>query len=337
MAKITRVNGNVQAFASAALGTERTVFGDVAQSNDLTAQFTASFLRGWGIVGPSDEPALEDFNGAMYTHGQLLAYLHQMGVAEYNAAQEYHVGSATQTGGGFYLSLQNTNVGNAPASSPAFWRRLDTGRLLAVRVFDNTTVYTPTTGTRSIRVRLQAPGGGGGGAVAPGGSGMSMGAPGGAGSYAESYFTSGFSGLTITLPAGGIGGTGGIGATASAASFGGLLTCPGGVGGGISGPSASGFIVASAQTGSPTGGTTVNARGQGSDFSISLGATNGQVGRSGSSFFGPGGPSSGVPTNPGSASPSPGAGGGGTALLTGAVAAVGGQGGNARCVIEEYD
>lgn len=121
MAKITRVNGNVQAFASQATGTERTIFGEVTQSNDLTAQFTADFLRGWGIVGPSDQPALEDFNGAMYTHGQMLAYLHQMGVAEWNNLQEYHIGSICTVAGLIYSSLTNANVGNNPATSAANW------------------------------------------------------------------------------------------------------------------------------------------------------------------------------------------------------------------------
>lgn len=124
MAKIVRYNGNLQAFASAAIGTERTLFGEVAQANDLTSQFTAEFLRGWGIVGPSDQPTLEDFNAAMYTNGQLSAYLHQMGVAEYNAAQEYHIGSLCNVAGVIYVSLINTNVGNTPTSSPAQWREL---------------------------------------------------------------------------------------------------------------------------------------------------------------------------------------------------------------------
>lgn len=122
MAKINRFSGNLQAFASAALGTERTIFGGVTQSDDLTSQITASFLRGWGIVGPSDSPSLEDFNAAMYTHGQLLAYLHQVGVPEYNAAQEYHQGSISNLGGDLYVSLINSNVGNAPATSPSSWR-----------------------------------------------------------------------------------------------------------------------------------------------------------------------------------------------------------------------
>lgn len=122
MTKIVRYNGNLAAFASGALGTERTVFGGVTQANDLTSQFTPQFIRGWGIVGPSDEPALEDFNGAMYTHGQLLAYLHQMGIPEFNANQEFYVGSVTQMDGVIYVSLQNANIGNTPASNPAAWR-----------------------------------------------------------------------------------------------------------------------------------------------------------------------------------------------------------------------
>lgn len=124
MAKIVRYNGNLQAFASAAIGTERTLFGEVTQADDLTSQFTADFFRGWGIVGPSDQPTLEDFNAAMYTNGQLSAYLHQIGIAEYNAAQEYHIGSLCNVAGVVYSSLINTNVGNTPASSPAQWREL---------------------------------------------------------------------------------------------------------------------------------------------------------------------------------------------------------------------
>lgn len=124
MAKIVRYNGNLQAFASAAIGTERTLFGEVTQANDITSQFTADFLRGWGIVGPSDQPTLEDFNAAMYTNGQLSAYLHQIGIAEYNAAQEYHIGSLCNVAGVIYSSLIDTNAGNTPASSPSQWREL---------------------------------------------------------------------------------------------------------------------------------------------------------------------------------------------------------------------
>jgi hypothetical protein len=124
MAKITRFLGNLKAFASAALGTERTIFGDVTQANDLTSQFTADFLRGWGIVGPSDQPTLEDFNAVSYTHGQLLAYLHQAGIAEYNALQEYYIGGLCNVAGVVYRSLVDSNIGNTPASSPTQWSQL---------------------------------------------------------------------------------------------------------------------------------------------------------------------------------------------------------------------
>lgn len=122
MAKIDRYNGNLKAFASEQLTNERTLFGDVTVANDLTSQLTAQFLRGWGIVGPSDQPSLQDFNAVGYTLGQLLAYLHQMGVAEYNAAQEYFIGSIATAGAVLYMSTTNANIGNTPSTSPANWK-----------------------------------------------------------------------------------------------------------------------------------------------------------------------------------------------------------------------
>ena len=133
MAKINRFNGNLKAFAADALGTERTVFGELTQANDLDSQFTADFFRGWGIVGPSDQPSLQDFNAMGYTLGQVLAYLHQMGVPEYNAAQEFYLNSVTMSGGVAYVSLQNANTGNTPASNPAWWRELYPQSTLTVR------------------------------------------------------------------------------------------------------------------------------------------------------------------------------------------------------------
>lgn len=125
MAKIVRYNGNLIPFASASLGTERTIFGEVTQADDISSQYTAEFLRGWGIVGPSDQPTLQDFNAVSYTHGQILSYLHQVGVAEYNSAQEYHIGSLANAGGTLYVSLIDSNVGNQPESSPASWELLN--------------------------------------------------------------------------------------------------------------------------------------------------------------------------------------------------------------------
>lgn len=117
MSKIERYQGNVQAFASSAQGIERTVFGETTQANDLTSQVTAAFLRGWGIVGPSEHPSLEDFNGAMYALSQFIAYQHQAGVPEWHEAQEYFAGSVCSHGGISYQSLEDSNTGNEPPSA----------------------------------------------------------------------------------------------------------------------------------------------------------------------------------------------------------------------------
>lgn len=117
MSKIARYEGNLRAFASEAQGLERTLFGETTQADDLTSQITASFLRGWGIVGPSEHPSLEDFNAAMYAMSQFIAYQHQMGVPEWHSEQEYYAGSICSYGGELYKSLSNSNVGNEPPSS----------------------------------------------------------------------------------------------------------------------------------------------------------------------------------------------------------------------------
>lgn len=117
MSKIVRYQGNVRAFASDAQGMERTVFGGTNQADDLTSQITASFLRGWGIVGASEHPSFEDFNAAMYAMSQFIAYQHQMGVPEWHAEQEYHIGSICTHNGESYQSLQNANVGSQPPSA----------------------------------------------------------------------------------------------------------------------------------------------------------------------------------------------------------------------------
>lgn len=117
MSKIARYQGNVRAFASNSQGMERTVFGGTNQADDLTSQITASFLRGWGIVGASEHPSLEDFNAAMYAMSQFIAYQHQMGVPEWHAEQEYHIGSICTHNGESYQSLQNANIGSQPPSA----------------------------------------------------------------------------------------------------------------------------------------------------------------------------------------------------------------------------
>jgi len=138
MAKITRFTGNLEAFASAATGTARTVFGDSAQSDTLDDNINADFLTGWEIVGTNDSPTRQDFNAATFTSTQLLSYLHQMGVAEYDSSQEYYEGSLAISGGELYKSLATGNTGNA-VTDYTYWQKISPKRNAI-----STTDATPT-------------------------------------------------------------------------------------------------------------------------------------------------------------------------------------------------
>ena len=117
MAKIDRYDGNLQAFASSASGDERTIFGDTTQSDDLDDNINSDFFRGWGIVGVNENPTKQDFNAFAFTATQLIAYLHQMGIAEWNTDQEYHSESRTiGNDGAIYRSLTDSNTGNDPTT-----------------------------------------------------------------------------------------------------------------------------------------------------------------------------------------------------------------------------
>ena len=127
MAKIDRYNGNMEAFAADALSTERTIFGDTTQSDTLDANITADFLRGWGVVGVNENPTKQDFNGLAFTLGQLIAYLHQRGVPEWNALQEFHANSITQFGGAIYFCNTDDHVSATdPSSDTTNWDDLPT-------------------------------------------------------------------------------------------------------------------------------------------------------------------------------------------------------------------
>jgi hypothetical protein len=130
MTKITRPGKNIVAFGSNAEGTERTTFGTTTQANDLDSNLNDSFARGWGIVAGSDLPTKQDFNAMGYTLGQLNAYLYQMGIAEYDASQEYHQNSFTNYNGVIYKSLTNNNVGNTPNTSTTNWESVIDGKYL---------------------------------------------------------------------------------------------------------------------------------------------------------------------------------------------------------------
>lgn len=118
-------------------------------------------------------------------------------------------------------------------------RWIPAGAYLGMRVFSTpgTTTYTETTGTRAVLVEVQGAGGGSGGCAATTSGQWAAGRPGGAGGFSRRYMTSSFSGVTITVGAGGAGGSAGdnAGSNGGASSFGSAAVGGGGEGGGGSG------------------------------------------------------------------------------------------------------
>ena len=146
MAKITRYTGNLPAFGSTATGTNRTVFNDVTQSDALDDNINSDFQLGWEITGVNDAPTKQDFNALGFTQGQLLAYLHQAGVAEYDSTQEYFIGSVVNYQGQIYKSTAASNIGNTPGTLSASWMVIS-GVILAedfddIRALDVTTIFS---------------------------------------------------------------------------------------------------------------------------------------------------------------------------------------------------
>lgn len=137
------------------------------------------------------------------------------------------LGAATAT-----TATVGTNT--TQVATTAFVSAAQTGELLNVRIYTTNTTYTPTTGTNSIVVYAAAAGGGSGGNAATSTGQNAASGGGGAGAFLLARITSGFSGLTITIGAGGTAGAAGsnAGGTGGTTSLGTLFSCPGGVGGG---------------------------------------------------------------------------------------------------------
>lgn len=107
------------------------------------------------------------------------------------------------------------------------------GRLLAVRVFtvaQSGTTYTPTAGTKAVLVYAQGAGGSSG-ALPATGSGQWCAAQGAeAGACGVAYFSTGFSGVTLTIGASVAPTVGNSGIRGGTTSFGSLLVATGGAG-----------------------------------------------------------------------------------------------------------
>ncbi|HHV9673932.1 TPA: tail fiber protein [Escherichia coli] len=135
-----------------------------------------------------------------------------------------------------------TNVGRnilAKASTQAVIQYLGlsdasgyVGRWLNTRVFTSSGTYTPTPGTKRIRVTITGGGGGGGGCKAISNNETFFGAGGGAGGTIISIMTPTQNSYPVTIGAGGAGGVSATNGTSGGNSVFASLIAPGGAGGG---------------------------------------------------------------------------------------------------------
>ena len=224
----------------------------------------------------------------------------------------------------------------------------NTGRLINIQVFTSSGTYTPTTGTKKIRVRLVGGGAGGGSAASnTSANWVSLGSGGGAGTYGETGLidASSISTVTVIVGNGGAGGTvGGSGIAGGSSSFGAYITAPGGAAGGSGSSNAVTtpvLIADSSATGNCTGtNVLVNIPGGGSLGQIAYSGATGQTlkgSAGGNSFTGIGGGASQVNTvaKSGSGYGSGGAGGVAAQVIS-KNAAPGGDGASGIVIVEEY-
>lgn len=254
------------------------------------------------IAGPASSPDgwpyaervnSAEFNQIMYQSTSLLSIIDKKGILGWSSAIDYTEASICfGSDGALYSWIQASGPNNGgakdPISSPTFWAASLRGQYISTRVFNTAgaTVYTPTTGTRFIRVRGIGGGGAGGGAPATGAGQSSLGGAASSGSYAEAVFLTGFSGVTVTVGSGGVGNLGVAGGNGGATSFGALLTIPGGLGA-ISSPSlTSATLAGAAAPSAPTGGNIVSSRGTPGGYGLVLSAGNGIAGLGGPSVYG---------------------------------------------------
>lgn len=120
MAKITRAPQKV--FGSTAGLNQIAQFGSLAQAapayttNPTTIQALGAYLTGWfGAVIGSNSPAIEDMNAICYLYAYQLAYAFQAGIAEWDSATTYYIGSfvTVNSTGLVYRSIVDTNLNNA--------------------------------------------------------------------------------------------------------------------------------------------------------------------------------------------------------------------------------
>ncbi len=153
MAKITRTPQ--KQFGSAAGTNEMAEFGSFAAGTPTRysgttitpaiIQTLSNFLGGWKSAVESDNAfCLEDMNAICYLFAYQLGYILQNGVAEWDSATTYYIGSMVSDGTNtVYVSLANSNTNNA-LTDTSKWAASGAARV--VRITQANSPYTvPTT------------------------------------------------------------------------------------------------------------------------------------------------------------------------------------------------
>lgn len=211
------------------------------------------------------------------------------------------------------------------------------GKMLAIQVFDTvgTSTYTPTGGTKKIRVTVVGGGGAGGGCPISGASTFGGAAGGGAGGVARSYISS--PGVqTVTVGAGGPANSGASGGAGGTSSFGSLLSATGGGGGAYCPPLSTSQVQLGGTSGVGTGGNLFNGAGAPGGPSVVMTSTNIVTGVGGASFLGGGGAAISSNGGDGPSSQSYGGGGAGGAVNNSWPAVSGGSGKRGIVIVEEF-
>jgi len=188
------------------------------------------------------------------------------------------------------------------------------------QTFSTSGTYTPSTGMSYCIVECVGGGGAGGGTPSTSGSQIAVGGTGGAGGYSRGIYSSATIGASqsVTIGSGGTGVSASTGNTGGTTSFGSLITCNGGVGGGAGTASSTwSYVNIGGAGGSASGGNVANftgATGQPAAYGYGL-----------FGFFSPGTPShlgsagaggSSLQGNPSSAAQSGNAGNAGMVIIT---------------------
>lgn len=220
------------------------------------------------------------------------------------------------------------------------------GKLLGVRRITASGTYSPTPGTKKIRVRAVGGGGGGGGVPATAAGTQATAKGGESGAYVEAIITlETTADIIATIGTGGAGGAAGsnTGVDGGATTLGSLLTCPGGKGGEGGSTSTINFVTsdASSQMAPTTTGTIVYAistcRPSLGRVGLANAASVGGAGGSSMLGFGGGGGTVNVGNRTESVSGAGfGAGGGGGSSCVGSAAMAGAAGTSGVILIEEF-